>query len=95
MWLGLAIPAFVAGLIMFLAPCTFPLVPGFLGFISGGKRVFVSALFYVIGFSAVFVAMGSLIGWGGGWLLPYRWILVRVGGVFVILFGMTMIWQKK
>ena len=33
--LSLIIPAFIAGILTFLAPCTLPLVPGYLGFISG------------------------------------------------------------
>src|SRR3989344_2074953 len=32
---SLIIPAFIAGILTFLAPCTLPLVPGYLGFISG------------------------------------------------------------
>ena len=104
--LSLIIPAFFAGIITFLAPCTLPLVPGYLGFISGVSsvdledpekakkakgKVFLNGLFYVIGFSAVFILLGSLLGLGGQALGQYRIWLSRVGGVFVIIFGLYML----
>jgi len=102
----LIIPAFVAGVLTFLAPCTLPLVPGYLGFISGvstddlkdrtksgsvRRKIFINGLLYVIGFSVVFVTLGSLVGLGGSLLTDYRGILSRLGGIFVIMFGFLMI----
>ena len=104
--LSLIIPAFFAGIITFLAPCTLPLVPGYLGFISGVSgaeladpekakkakgKIFLNGIFYVIGFSAIFVLLGSLLGLGGQALGQYRIWLSQVGGVFVIIFGFYMI----
>jgi cytochrome c-type biogenesis protein len=106
MILGLIIPVFIAGILTFLAPCTLPLVPGYLGFISGTslkdlkdvskvkrikRKVFVNGLLYVIGFSAVFVLMGSLAGLAGSLLVNYQAVLSKVGGLFVILFGLIML----
>jgi cytochrome c-type biogenesis protein len=103
---SLIIPAFIAGLLTFLAPCTLPLVPGYLGFISGVSledikdpvkskkaraRIFLNGLFYVIGFSIIFILLGSLFGLAGSILFKYRIWLSRVGGAFVILFGLYMI----
>jgi len=103
--LTLIIPAFIAGILTFLAPCTLPLVPGYLGFISGvsledlkdpekvkGARlkIFLNGVFYVIGFSIVFIILGSLFGLGGAVFAQYRVWLSRIGGVFVILFGLYM-----
>ncbi len=102
---SLIVPAFVAGLLTFLAPCTLPLVPGYLSFISGvsqkelaeqgaGRaraRIFVNGLLYVIGFSAVFITLGVLFGLGGAALLKYRVWLSRIGGAFVIFFGLVML----
>lgn len=99
----LIIPSFIAGILTFLAPCTLPLIPGYLSFISGvtskddknsirvRAKIFLNGLFYVIGFSAVFILLGSLFGLGGSVLLQYRFILVRLGGVFIILFGFFML----
>ena len=103
---SLIIPAFLAGLLTFLAPCTLPLVPGYLGFISGvslndlkepakaklaRKKIFLNGLLYTIGFSLVFIILGSLFGLGGGALIQYRRYLSRIGGLFVIFFGLFML----
>lgn len=103
---SLIIPAFIAGFLTFLAPCTLPLVPGYLGFISGvslsdlknpGKiktarrKIFLNGLFYVIGFSVVFITLGSLFGLGGGALVKYRLWLSRLGGLLIIFFGLFML----
>jgi len=103
---ALIIPSFIAGLITFLAPCTLPLVPGYLGFISGVSledlkdpqklkkvrfKIFLNGLFYVIGFSIIFILLGSLFGLAGSVLAKYRILLSRVGGAFVIFFGLYMV----
>jgi cytochrome c-type biogenesis protein len=104
---SLLIPAFIAGFLTFLAPCTLPLVPGYLGFISGVSsedlhdmksakkarlKIFANGLFFMLGFSAVFILMGTLVGFVGAILLaPYRLWLGRIGGVFVIFFGLFML----
>jgi cytochrome c-type biogenesis protein len=102
---SLIIPAFIAGILTFLAPCTLPLVPGYLGFVSGVSvddlkdpekarsarwKIFKNGLLYVIGFSLVFIALGSLFGVAGAALAHYRIWLSRIGGIFVILFGLFM-----
>ncbi|MFC1663073.1 cytochrome c biogenesis CcdA family protein [Patescibacteria group bacterium] len=102
---SLIIPSFIAGMLTFLAPCTLPLVPGYLGFISGvsyeelndpdklkraRKKIFLNGVFYVIGFSLVFILLGSLFGLGGSALVKHRIWLSRIGGVFVIFFGLFM-----
>jgi cytochrome c-type biogenesis protein len=108
--LSLIVPAFVAGLLTFLAPCTLPLVPGYLGFISGvslsdinnpeasarmRRKVFLNGVMYVLGFTFIFVLLGSLFGLGGAALIQYRIILARIGGIFVIIFGLYMMHVLK
>jgi len=98
--------AFVAGVLTFLAPCTLPLVPAYLGFISGvssadfrdpakartaRKRVFFNGLLFVVGFSAVFIFFGTLVGLGGIALAKYRPILQQAGGVLVIFFALYLL----
>lgn len=97
---SLIAPAFFAGILMFLAPCTLPLVPAFLGFLGGAhggaasskvrRRVFLNALLYVTGFTAVFVSLGTAFGIGGAAIAAHRQVLTRIGGVFVVLFGLSM-----
>lgn len=105
--LSIIIPTFIAGVLTFLAPCTLPLVPGYLGFISGSsmedlkdpekapkarRKIFINGFFFMLGFSAVFIIMGTLVGFIGATILaPYRLWLGRIGGVFVILFGLFML----
>jgi len=106
MELSLIIPAFIAGILTFLAPCTLPLVPGYLGFISGvamkdlqdplktksaRRKILLNGLSYVVGFSFVFVLLGSLSSLAGSALAQYRIWLSRIGGIFVIFFGLFMI----
>jgi len=95
---------FVAGILTFLAPCTLPLVPAFLGFISGvstgdaekidasvRKRLVTNTLFYVLGFSLVFITFGVLAGLAGTLLAPLQMWLTRIGGVIVIIFGLYLL----
>ncbi|MBI4175198.1 cytochrome c biogenesis protein CcdA [Candidatus Berkelbacteria bacterium] len=102
--LTLAIPTFIAGVLTFLAPCTLPLVPAYLGFISGvpaeeltrsnreiRRRIINNGLLFVAGFTLVFVIFGVLAGLFGIALAPYRIWLTRLGGLFIILFGLTML----
>lgn len=102
---GLAIPAFIAGVLTFLAPCTLPLVPGYLSFISGTSledlkdpakskqtrwKIFFNGFMFVLGFSLVFVGLGVLAGFVGRGLARYQLWLARIGGIFVIIFGLFM-----
>jgi cytochrome c-type biogenesis protein len=94
--------AFFAGLLSFLSPCVLPLVPSYLGFITGmsldelsGTRtrraVLVPAVFFTLGFSLVFLIMGASATFLGQLLLRYQDWIARVGGVLVILFGLHLL----
>lgn len=94
----LAIPvAFLAGLVSFLSPCVLPLVPGYLGYVTGLSgsglenekrgRMFWGMLLFVLGFSAVFVLAGLVFSQVFIWLQGSgRWF-TQVLGVLVILMG--------
>lgn len=102
------VSAFIAGLLMFLAPCTLPIVPAYLGFISGvslkdlahlegeerrrsQRQIFLNGVAFVLGFSIIFILFGVLAGLLGQALADVRIWLSRIGGVFVILFGLFML----
>ena len=89
--------AFAAGLLSFLSPCVLPLVPSYVGFLTGmtlpevseRRRVaLVHALLFVSGFSLVFVLLGASATALGRALNYYQIWLQRVGGVLIILFGL-------
>src|SRR3989338_2322995 len=104
--IGFIAASFFAGLLTFLAPCTLPLVPAYLGLISGvdkealknrgpanaaRRKIFLNGLAFIVGFSLVFIVFGVLAGFAGTALAPYRIWLARIGGVLVILFGLFML----
>lgn len=108
--LPLVVAAFIAGILTFLAPCTLPLIPGYLAFIGGTslkdlsdpekkkrarRKIVINSLFYVAGFSVVFVVLGSLAGFVGGALTPWKLWLSRIGGVLVIFFGLVLMGALK
>lgn len=98
----LAVPvALVAGLVSFFSPCVVPLLPGYLSYATGlsgadlqsarrGRMVLGSSLF-VLGFSAVFVAMGTAFGALGDWLIVYSREISIVLGAFTILVGIAFL----
>ena len=100
LWLAVPI-ALAAGLLSFLSPCVLPLVPGYLGYVSGvtsgaprtRSRVVLGALLFVAGFSLVFMAVFVFAGTLGRFLLQYGDIIMRVGGVLIILLGVVFIGQ--
>lgn len=93
--------AVLAGLVSFLSPCVLPLVPGYLGFVSGMAssekdrgRVVLGATFFVLGFSLVFVLLGSALGsLGTVLLIQSRAWVEPIAGVFVILLGLVLMGQ--
>jgi cytochrome c-type biogenesis protein len=97
--LGLGSLAFVAGTVSFTSPCCLPLMPGYLAYVSGvsaaeagnRRRVLGSALLFVLGFAAVFTALGASASAFGGFLLSHLPVLVRISGAFVILMGLAML----
>ncbi len=96
----LALPvALLAGLVSFVSPCVLPLVPGYLGYVTGltgvdleqqkrGRMVAGIGLF-VVGFSVVFMAYGALFGQLGAWMAGSQEWLLRVFGVVVIVLGIV------
>jgi cytochrome c-type biogenesis protein len=93
-----------AGLISFLSPCVLPLVPAYLSYMAGTtldrmldgdgsnpvltRRVFVSALAFVIGFATVFIAMGASASALNRLIVANLDILAKIAGAVIILFGL-------
>jgi cytochrome c-type biogenesis protein len=94
--------AFGGGVVSFLSPCTLPLVPGYLAYMSGigtedvqvNQRlatVVPAALLFVLGFSLIFVSLGATASYIGAILGPERQILTRIAGLFIIGMALVMI----
>ena len=96
----LAVPiALLAGIVTFLSPCVLPLVPGYLGYVSGSanqkNKVLTGALLFVLGFTAVFVSLGVLAGTAGLLVVARNpWIQIVLGAL-VVVFGFAMIGQLE
>jgi cytochrome c-type biogenesis protein len=95
--LGLLV-AFAAGLLSFLSPCVLPLVPSYVGFLTGmtlpelsdRRRVAaLHALLFVAGFSLIFILLGASATALGSALKYYQHWIARIGGVLIILFGLV------
>ncbi|MBF0110970.1 MAG: cytochrome c biogenesis protein CcdA [Magnetococcales bacterium] len=94
--------AVAAGFLSFVSPCVLPLVPAYISYMSGvsvdglrgregnspGLRAGITSLFFVLGFSTVFILMGASATVLGGLLQSNIRILSQVGGILIILFGL-------
>src|SRR5574344_3125085 len=88
--------AFLEGIITFISPCLFPMLPIYISYFAGGgerstKKTLSGALGFVSGFSVIFVAMGALAGTIGGFLREYRGAVNVIYGLVVILFGLNFL----
>jgi len=95
---GALAAAFAAGFVSFVSPCVLPLIPGYLSFVSGvgfdelgarPRRVATTTAAFVLGFAAMFVALGAGAAWFGGALLQNRRTLEIAAGAFIALAGLV------
>lgn len=94
MWLAMPL-ALTAGLVSFLSPCVLPLVPGYLGYVSGvaatRARVIQGSVLFVLGFTAVFATLGTMAGGIGSILYAeVAGIAQRILGGVIIVLGIVM-----
>lgn len=97
--------AFVAGLTSFFAPCVVPLAPVYISYVTGASidslkekghrryvlEAFISSLFYVLGFSLIFVLLGAAAAGVGVVLRQNAYFIQRIGGVLIIIFGLDFL----
>lgn len=99
--------ALVAGVVSFTSPCTLPLLPGFVSYVSGlsggvrpdaeggvltapaRRRVAIGSVLFLIGFAAVFTALGATSSALGFLLVRNLPTINLVGGAFVVLMGLV------
>jgi cytochrome c-type biogenesis protein len=93
---GLAV-AFAGGTLSIASPCSWPLIPGYLAYVSGvavgetgrTRRVVGAGALFVLGFAIVFTALGATASVLGTFLLRQQPLITRVAGVFVIAMGLA------
>lgn len=94
------IVALVAGLLSFLSPCVLPIVPPYLAYMSGvsvtelsagskgSRKALVTALFFVLGLSTVFLFLGFAASAFGAFFLANQQLFSWIAGAVVIVFGL-------
>ncbi len=96
--------AFTAGILSFLSPCVLPLIPAYFTFITGfsleeltenrnseiRKKVFLSTVSFVSGFSLIFILMGASASYLGSLMFNYRGLIRIIGGILIIFMGVHL-----
>lgn len=97
--------ALIAGLVSFISPCCLPLYPSYISYISGvsagpqseshvtaatRRRALSHAVFFVLGFSVIFVALGTSASLVGVLFAQYHTLISQIGGVIVIVMGLVL-----
>ncbi|MCD6575300.1 sulfite exporter TauE/SafE family protein [Candidatus Aerophobetes bacterium] len=97
--------AFGAGVLSFLSPCILPLIPSYVSFITGvslvqltessqdtslKRRIIITSLLFIMGFSIIFVGLGASASFVGEILQRYQHWISRVGGIFIVIMGLYL-----
>lgn len=94
------IVALGGGVLSFLSPCVLPLLPSYLSFITGmsfydlkaqrdiRRKVVLNSLFFILGFSTVFIVLGASISLLSGFFFSYQGIVQRIAGLIITFFGL-------
>jgi cytochrome c-type biogenesis protein len=100
-WLALG-----AGFLSFISPCVLPVYPSYLSYITGvsvgqlkkksqpwklRKTTMIHTLFFILGFSMIFYALGFSFSWMGQWFKEYQETLRMLGAVFIFTMGLFML----
>ena len=106
--LTLLLPSFLAGVLTFFAPCSLPLMPVYFALLTGlsnqelndpiqqrqqRRKILSNTVFFVFGFSLIFVILGLGATVLGHWLVVHQRVISRVGGILVICFALAMLLQ--
>ncbi|WP_223588280.1 cytochrome c biogenesis CcdA family protein [Neobacillus bataviensis] len=93
-----------AGFLSFISPCCLPLYPAFLSYITGmsvgelqsenallQKRSLLHTLFFLLGFSIIFIAIGFGTSFLGSFFSNYKDLIRQLGGIFIVFFGLIIV----
>ena len=92
--------SFLEGIITFISPCLLPMLPIYISYFGGGgqrttRKTLSCATGFVLGFTAVFVALGALASTLGGLLKAHQTAVNIISGLIVILFGLNYLGVLK
>ena len=96
---------FLQGILSFLSPCVLPIIPLYMGYLSGGtisvnedgtknfsqKKVIINTLFFIIGVSFAFFLLGLGVSAVGKFFTEYQMIFSRVGGILIVILGLMQL----
>src|SRR5574341_493698 len=99
------IAAFGAGVLSFVSPCVLPIIPGYLSFISGLtfqeltsqsrgaiiKKVTVNTVFFILGFTLIFVLLGATASSAGSLLKSNLNVFNKIAGALIVIFGLHIV----
>ncbi|WP_102271354.1 cytochrome c biogenesis CcdA family protein [Cytobacillus massiliigabonensis] len=96
--------ALAAGFLSFISPCCLPLYPAFLSYITGmsvgelkeenamlQRRSMLHTLFFLIGFSIIFIAIGFGTSFIGSFFVDYQDLIRQIGAIFIFFFGLLIV----
>ena len=96
--------AFGAGLLSFISPCSLPLYPAFLSYVTGvslnelkeekgilNRKALVHTLLFLLGFSAIFMALGFSTSFIGTIFIQYQDLLRQIGAIIIVFFGLVVL----
>ena len=100
-----AITVFVQGLLSFFSPCILPIIPLYMGYLSGGtmevdengvqkfnqKKLFINTIFFILGVSFAFFILGLGFSALGQFFTKNQMLFSRIGGVLIILLGLVQL----
>ena len=95
--------AIFAGFASFVSPCVLPLVPAYVGYITGSSSdesqaksfTLWRAIAFVLGFSLVFITMGATASYLGKLFAQYQALFNKISGILIIIFGLHLIGLLK
>lgn len=93
--------AFGAGVLSFVSPCVLPVFPAFVSYITGmsynevenqkfNARAIFHTLFFLIGFSLIYIALGFGTSFFGGVFIEYGNLIRQIGAILIIVFGLVI-----
>lgn len=96
--------AFIAGIISFISPCVLPIIPGYVSLVTKQsfrdltenntitvKNILIPSIFFVLGFSTLFVLLGASASLIGHFFQQHKVILLRISGFAIIIFSLFVL----